>query len=243
MWSSSIPSRSSAKPEVSPKRAIFSSGLLATNLPLLPRLLQLSVALRMDLLLPPSEHVLRRDVACGAVQPDIVVTLDVTLHQSPRIIERQWRSRPDAPPFERFVPALDLSVRLRVKRRGPDVRHPRDPDEFLEVLGDELRPIVRDDPGPRLRVLLLRPLYNDLDVRLGHRLPDVPVHDVPAEAIQDAAQVVERPADVEVGNVDMPVLMRDQRLRKACALFRRLPLPLRQESGLAEHSPNAGRAH
>src|SRR5262249_90363 len=77
MWSSSIPSRSSAKPEVSPKRAIFSSDLLATNLPLLPRLLQLSVALRMDLLLPAGEDVVRGEVACGGVQPDIVVTLDV----------------------------------------------------------------------------------------------------------------------------------------------------------------------
>ena len=40
----------------------------------------------MDLLLPPSEHVLRRDVACGAVQADVVVTLDVTLRQSPRSV-------------------------------------------------------------------------------------------------------------------------------------------------------------
>jgi hypothetical protein len=60
--------------------------LLATNLPLLPRRLQLPVALSMDLLLPPSQHVLRRDVACGAVQPDVVVTLDVTLRQSPRSV-------------------------------------------------------------------------------------------------------------------------------------------------------------
>jgi hypothetical protein len=55
-----------------------SSGLLATNLPLLPRLLQLPVALRMDFLLPPSEDIVRRDVAGRAVQPDVVVTLYVT---------------------------------------------------------------------------------------------------------------------------------------------------------------------
>jgi hypothetical protein len=40
-----------------------SSGSLATNLPLLPHRLQLPVALRVDLLLPPRQHVLRRDVA------------------------------------------------------------------------------------------------------------------------------------------------------------------------------------
>src|SRR2546423_13598345 len=108
----------------------------------------------MDLLVPPSEHVLRRDVARRAVQPDVVVTLDVTVHQPPRIIERQWRSRPDALFFERFVPAFDLSVRLRVKRRGSDVRHARDPNELFEIFGDELRTVVRDGPGPRLRVLL-----------------------------------------------------------------------------------------
>jgi hypothetical protein len=47
--------------------------------------------------------------------------VNVTLHQTPRIIERQRCARPDALPLERFVPALDLSVRLRVKRRGSDV--------------------------------------------------------------------------------------------------------------------------
>ena len=122
------------------------------------------------------------------------------------------------------------------------MRHSGDPYELLEVLGDELRTIVRDDPGRRVWALLLRPLQDDLDGRLGHRLPDVPVHDVPAETVQDAAQVVERTADVEVGNINVPVLMCCQRLREARALLRRLPVPLRQESGLAEHSPHAGRA-
>jgi len=33
------------------------------------------------------------------------------------------------------VPALDLAVRLRVIGRSPDVRHARNADELLEVLG------------------------------------------------------------------------------------------------------------
>ena len=41
-------------------------------------------------------------------------------------------------------------------------------------------------------------LQYDLDVRLGHRLPKIPVHDVSAATVQNAAQVVERPADVDV---------------------------------------------
>ena len=70
------------------------------------------------------------------------------------------------------------------------------------------------------------PLQDDLDGCLGHRLPDVPVHDVPAETVQDAAQVVEGTADVDVGNIDVPVLMCCQRLREARALLRRLPVLL-----------------
>jgi len=95
------------------------------------------------------------DVPNRAVQANVVVMLDVALHQTPRIFQRQWRSRPDALSFERFVPAFDLSVRLRIVGRGSDVRHARDPNELLEVFGDELRAVIRDDPGLRLRVLLL----------------------------------------------------------------------------------------
>src|SRR5215813_12235336 len=110
----------------------------------------------------------------------------------------------------------------------PEIRN-----ELLEVLGDELRTVVRDDARPRFRVLLLRPLQDDLVIRLGHRLPDVPVHDVPAETVQDAAQVVERPTDVQVGNIDVPVVMCCQWLRETRTLLRWLPVPFRQESGLA----------
>ena len=66
----------------------FSRGRLATNLPLLPRRLQLSISVGVDLLLTPGEHVLRRDVADRTVQADVVVMLDVALHQTPRIFQR-----------------------------------------------------------------------------------------------------------------------------------------------------------
>ena len=101
------------------------------------------------------------------------------------------------------------------------MRHSRDSNELFEIFGDELRAVVRDDPRSRFRVVLLRSLQDDLDVRFGHRLPDVPIHDVPAETVKDAAQVVERPADVQVGNIDVPVVMGRQRLLEARALPRR----------------------
>ena len=135
------------------------------------------------------------------------------------------------------MPALDLSVRSRVKRQSVDVSHTRNPNELLEVFDDELRPIVRDYPGPRFRVTLIRPPQDDLDVRLGHRLPDVPVHDVPAETIRDAAQVIKRPADVRVGNIDVRVMCHGTMhltafttvtLRKGGAVTRKFTISLRE---------------
>ena len=97
-----------------------SSGLLATNLPLFTHHLQLLVALRVDLFLAPRQHILRRDVANRAVQADVVVVVHISVYQTPCIIERKRRSRPDALPFERFVPALDLfrSIAGKTERSG-----------------------------------------------------------------------------------------------------------------------------
>jgi hypothetical protein len=50
------------------------------------RLLQLPVALSMDLRLSAYEHVLRRDVTNGTVQAYVVVVLDVTMSQALRIV-------------------------------------------------------------------------------------------------------------------------------------------------------------
>jgi len=93
-----------------------SRGPLAAILPLFPRRVQLPIPLGLNLLLMPGEHVLRRDVADGAVQTNVVVMLYVTLNQTPRIFERQWCPGPNALPFEGFVPTFDFAVRLRVIR-------------------------------------------------------------------------------------------------------------------------------
>ena len=92
---------------------------------------------------------LRRD-GDRTIRADVVVVLDVALHQTPRIVQRQWRSRPDALSFERFVPAFDFSVRLRIVGRSSDVGDARDPNELLEVFGNELRPVVGDDAASPL---------------------------------------------------------------------------------------------
>src|SRR5271157_1810417 len=130
----------------------------------------------------------------------------------------QRRSRPNAFAFQRLVPAFQLPIRLRVARRGSDVRHARDADELLEIAGNELRAIVRDDAWLRFRVLLLGAFENYFDIRFPHRLPQIPMDEETTEPIQDAAQVIERAAQVDVGNVDMPVLVGLQRLLETVPL-------------------------
>src|SRR5712692_5909620 len=88
-------SESSANSKLSASR-----GPVASIPPLFSCRLQLPVPLGLNLLLMPGEHVLRRDVADGAVETHVVVMLHVTLNQTPRIFERQRRARADALPFE-----------------------------------------------------------------------------------------------------------------------------------------------
>jgi hypothetical protein len=66
---------------------------LAAILPLFPRRLQFPAPPVLYLLLMPGEHVLRRDVADGAVQTHVVVMLHVAVNQTPRIFQRQWLAR------------------------------------------------------------------------------------------------------------------------------------------------------
>src|SRR5439155_9535090 len=120
---------------------------LAAILPLFLRRVQLPIPLGLNLLLVPGEHVLWSDVADGTVQANVVVVLHITLDQAPCVFQRQRRSRPNAFAFQRLVPAFQLSVRLRVARRGSDVRHARDANELLEVASDELRAIAPRERG------------------------------------------------------------------------------------------------
>ena len=112
---------------------------------------------------------------------------DITLDQPPRILGRQRHAGPNAFALQRLVPTLQLAVGLRIVRRRSHVRHARDANEFLEVLGDKLRPVVGDDPRLGLRIFLLGGLENDLDIDFPHRLAQVPLHDRTAVAVQHAA--------------------------------------------------------
>lgn len=114
------------------------------------------------------------------------------------------------------------------------MRHARNAHEFLEILRDELRAIVRDEPRFRAGVLFTCTLRNTLDVQFGHRFTYFPMHDGAAFAIEQRAQVIKRARDVEVRNIDVPMLMSPQGLRKPRALSRRAFLPPIESSSLRQ---------
>jgi hypothetical protein len=58
-------------------------------------------------------------------------------------------------------------------------------------------PLLEMIRGAVLRMKILGSPQDYLDVGLRHRLPQIRVDDVSAAAVQNAAQVVERPADVD----------------------------------------------
>ena len=57
--------------------------------------------------------------------------------------------------------------------------------------------------------------------------PKLARQSVPQRHRTKNAQVVERPADVDIRSIDVPVLMHRERLLKARAPLRRLAVPLR----------------
>src|SRR5215831_6074534 len=95
----------------------------------------------------------------------------------------------------------------------------------LKIASNELRAVVRDEAWLRFRALFLGAFENYFDIRFPHRLAQIPMHEETAEPVQNAAQVIERAAQVDVGNVDMPVLMRLERLLETGSLARWLAFP------------------
>jgi len=88
--------------------------------------------------------------------------------------------------------------------------HSGDPDEFLEILCNELWTVVGNDPWTGSWILFLGSLQDDFNIWLGHLLSDLPMDDGATAAIQETAQVVESATNVEVRNIHVPVVMGQQ---------------------------------
>src|SRR6266853_1253565 len=69
------------------------------------------------------------------------------------------------------------------------------------------------------------------------------MHQVAAVAVEHAAEVIERPRQIEVGDIHVPVLVRSQRLLKTLPLVRRLAFPARQAARLMKDSPDTRGTH
>jgi hypothetical protein len=120
--------------------------------------------------------------------------------------------------------------------------HPADADEFLEVSSDELRTVVADDPGSNSRVALESALGNRFNVAFFHLRANLPMHNRSAKAVKQAAKEEECPPHVDIGNVDVPVFVRTERLLKSHPLERHLGIVPLHQPGVAEHSVDAGGA-
>src|SRR5580658_2413980 len=141
------------------------------------------------------------------------------------------------------MPALQFAVGLRIIWAGQHMAGLPEPNEFLEVLGDELRPVVANDPGPGLRMLFARLLQHDLGVGFLHRLAYFPMHDITAGPVQNRAQVVKGAANIDERKVDVPMLVRLERLHKAGAFARGFLPEILDQPGSFHDSVNAAGTH
>jgi hypothetical protein len=192
---------------------------LAQLLAALASLGQFAVALSEDFLVPTVEFVFGRDVTDGAVQADQIVIGHVLGDEAACLLQRQRHFDADALAFESFVPAFFFAVGLGIVRRGAHVGHAGEADELFEILGDKLRPVVGDEAWPGVGEEFASALQDGFHVGFLHLFADFPVDDKAAATIENAAQVIEGSGDIEVADIDMPVLVGLQRLNEAGAFF------------------------
>ena len=84
------------------------------------------------------------------------------------------------------MPAFEFAVGLGVVGAGADVGNAGEADELFKVPGDELRSVVGNNTGFFSGMFFEGLLQDEFDVALGHRLAQLPMHDGPAAAIEDA---------------------------------------------------------
>ncbi len=120
--------------------------------------------------------------------------------------------------------------------------HAGDADELLEVLGDELRAVVTDDARRDAGILFAGALDDGFHVGFLHFLADFPVNDAAAVAVEEGAEEVKGAGDVEVADIDVPVLVGVEGLDKASAFLGDGGRGPGQQSRGLEDAIDAGRA-
>ena len=144
--------------------------------------------------------------------------------------------------LERPVHTFDLPVALRMERGCRSLLQLQFRHEVQEVPRRELAPVIVDDTGVRVGVEFLRTGHEYLDVYRLHCREQGPDDDLAAEAVEDAGEVVEHPADPHVGEVRMPLLVGRLRLVEALLLRFRRRGPFREEVVALQDVVHGGRA-
>lgn len=138
----------------------------------------------------------------------MIVVMDELADHTLPILQGERCLWADTVPLECAVPPFKLAIALRVVRRCAHVCHTAQSDILLEVARDELRTVVGDYPRSSVRVALPGPLQDQFDLSFRHADAKIPLHDTAAAPIEHTAQVVERAADIDVADIDMPVFVR-----------------------------------
>ena len=121
------------------------------------------------------------------------------------------------------------------------MRHTANANELLEVSRNELGTVVTDDPGRDTWVALQCSLDDRFDITFFHFRAHLPVHDRSAATIEHAAKEKECPPNVDMSNVDVPVLVRTEWLLEAGSLEGRFSVMSLHQPGVAKHSVDARR--
>ncbi|GIW96394.1 MAG: hypothetical protein KatS3mg110_4435 [Pirellulaceae bacterium] len=90
-------------------------------------------------------------------------------------------------------------------------------DELTEFTADELSAVIRDDGGSSIGKRLSCLLDDDLGVSGPHGGKEFPGHGIAAVSVDNAAHVVEGTRDLDVSEVDVPVLVGFGRLLETIA--------------------------
>ena len=107
-----------------------------------PGLFQFLVSLFEYFLVSAVQFVHRRDITDSAVQPDVVVVIDESFNHSSGIVKGKRDTGTNTFPLDGCMEPFQLAVGLGIIRRCPHMRHARDADEFLEILGNKLWTVI-----------------------------------------------------------------------------------------------------
>ena len=105
-------------------------------------LFQFLVSLLEDLFFSSFELIPGCNISDGAVKPVFIVMENVLFNQLSCLLKREWAAWSNTFPFQRFVPALEFAVTLRIIRWCANMCNPWYPNELFEILCYKLRSIV-----------------------------------------------------------------------------------------------------